>query len=68
MTGHRLSTDAIAERWQALPCGVVYDPRIGYPAADIPAGTPFDELPDSWTCPICGAGKTDFVPLPEGSA
>jgi len=26
----------------------------------IPPGTPFEELPDDWVCPICGAGKEDF--------
>jgi rubredoxin len=42
---------------------MVYDPRLGYPKADIPAGTRFETIPDSWTCPGCGASKADFVPL-----
>lgn len=57
------SAEATVQRWQALPCGMVYDPRLGYPKADIPAGTRFETIPDSWTCPGCGASKADFVPL-----
>ena len=41
-------------------CGYIYDPEKGDPSAGIPAGTPFEKLPDSWRCPICGADKTMF--------
>ena len=41
-------------------CGYVYDPKDGDPETDIPPGTPFEELPTDWVCPICGAGKEDF--------
>lgn len=44
-------------------CGYVYDPRVGDPERGIPAGTEFSELPDSWTCPPCGAGKGHFGEL-----
>jgi len=43
-------------------CGYVYDPAKGDPDSDITAGTPFEELPDNWVCPVCGAGKDDFSP------
>ena len=43
-------------------CGYVYDPEVGDPDSDIPAGTSFDDLPDDWACPICGATKESFVP------
>jgi rubredoxin len=43
-------------------CGYVYDPAKGDPEADIPAGTSFDKLPDDWTCPVCGAAKSEFSP------
>ena len=42
-----------------------YDPEVGDPDHGIAEGTPFDELPDDWVCPICGAGKDDFVPVKE---
>jgi rubredoxin len=41
-------------------CGYVYDPAQGDPDNNVPPGTPFDQLPEDWTCPVCGAGKEDF--------
>ena len=41
-------------------CGYVYDPAKGDSDGNIPAGTPFEELPADWTCPVCGAAKTNF--------
>jgi rubredoxin len=49
--------------WLCEPCGFVYDPAEGDPDGGIPPGTPFAGLPDSWYCPVCGARKTDFVPV-----
>jgi flavin reductase (DIM6/NTAB) family NADH-FMN oxidoreductase RutF/rubredoxin len=43
-------------------CGYEYDPAVGDPDAGIPAGTPFEKLPDDWVCPICGAAKSQFSP------
>ncbi|MBR0277788.1 MAG: rubredoxin [Clostridia bacterium] len=41
-------------------CGYVYDPEIGDPENGIEPNTPWEELPDDWTCPICGLGKESF--------
>ena len=41
-------------------CGYVYDPAVGDSENGIKAGTSFDDLPDDWVCPVCGAGKADF--------
>lgn len=41
-------------------CGYEYDPTVGDPDNGIPAGTPFEELPDDWSCPLCGVGKDEF--------
>lgn len=43
-------------------CGWVYDPEAGDPDNGIKAGTSFDDLPEDWVCPECGAGKEDFSP------
>ena len=43
-------------------CGFIYDPEVGDPDGGIPAGTEFDDIPDTWFCPVCGARKADFVP------
>lgn len=41
-------------------CGYVYDETVGDPDNGIPAGTRFEDLPEDWTCPLCGVGKDDF--------
>lgn len=41
-------------------CGFQYDPEEGDPTAGIPPGTPFEDLPDDYKCPICNAGKEYF--------
>ncbi|MDR2894512.1 MAG: rubredoxin [Alistipes sp.] len=41
-------------------CGWEYNPTEGDPAIGIEPGTPFENLPEDWTCPVCGAGKEDF--------
>ena len=41
-------------------CGYEYDPAAGDPDNGIAPGTPFEAIPDSWTCPLCGVDKTEF--------
>ncbi len=41
-------------------CGYVYDPVKGDPENGIAPGTKFEDLPDNWECPVCGASKNDF--------
>jgi len=43
-------------------CGYIYDPAEGDPDNGVAAGTPFDQVPGDWVCPLCGAGKDDFSP------
>lgn len=49
--------------WLCRTCGMVYDPDEGDPDSGIPAGTRFEDIPDDWTCPVCGVEKSDFEPL-----
>lgn len=44
-------------------CDYIYDPAVGDPANGIAPGTPFEKLPDTWSCPECGAPKSDFFPV-----
>ena len=46
--------------WKCTVCDYVYIPEFGDPERGIPPGTPFEELPDSWTCPDCGEPKSVF--------
>ncbi len=41
----------------------MYDPELGDPMNDIPAGTAFDDLPPEWVCPMCYATRDLFDPL-----
>ncbi|NLV77612.1 MAG: rubredoxin [Tissierellia bacterium] len=49
------------DRYVCEPCGYVYDPAEGDPDNGIEPGTPFEQLPDDWVCPVCGATKDMFV-------
>lgn len=53
-------------RWICEPCGFIYDPEEGNPDSGIDPGTPFEDIPDDWMCPICGATKADFRELEPG--
>lgn len=41
-------------------CGFEYDEAIGIPEAGIAPGTKWEDLPEDWVCPVCGAEKSDF--------
>ncbi|MBP5535698.1 MAG: rubredoxin [Bacteroidales bacterium] len=47
------------------PCKYIYDPEKGDPKNNIPAGTPFEDLPDTWRCPRCKRKKEKFVKQEE---
>ncbi|MDD5127479.1 MAG: flavin reductase [Dehalococcoidales bacterium] len=47
-------------KFQCKICGYIYDPAQGDPDSGIAPGTPFSALPDGWTCPACGAAKSEF--------
>ncbi len=46
-------------------CGFIYDPAEGDPDGGVPPGTAFEDIPDDWFCPVCGARKSDFEPYEE---
>ena len=41
-------------------CGWVYDEELGDSDNGIAAGTKFEDLPEDFVCPLCGAGKESF--------
>jgi rubredoxin len=49
------------EKYKCVVCGYIYDPSEGEPEHGIEPGTPFSNLPDDYTCPVCGAGKDEFL-------
>jgi rubredoxin len=48
------------DKYECQVCGYIYDPAVGDKDGGIPAGTPFEKLPDDWVCPQCGVGKDNF--------
>lgn len=46
--------------WKCTACDYVYVPRFGDSQRGVSPGTPFEQLPDSWVCPFCGAPKRMF--------
>lgn len=51
---------AKGKKYRCLACSYVYDPAEGDPESGIAPGTPFEDIPDDWQCPICGATKDMF--------
>jgi len=48
------------DKWECTICGYIYDPAKGDQENGIKPGIPFEELPDDWVCPDCGAPKSEF--------
>ncbi len=47
-------------KYKCTVCGYIYDPELGDPDGSIKPGTSFEEIPDDWVCPVCGAAKDEF--------
>ena len=50
------------QKYECKVCGYIYNPEIGDPDSGIAAGTPFESIPATWVCPVCGASKDQFAP------
>jgi rubredoxin/flavin reductase (DIM6/NTAB) family NADH-FMN oxidoreductase RutF len=48
-------------KYRCVVCNYIYNPELGDPDGGISPGTVFEDIPDTWTCPICGVGKSDFI-------
>jgi len=58
--GKKMEVKTEMAKYRCTVCGYIYDPEQGDPDSSIKPGTPFEDLPDDWVCPICGAIKNDF--------
>ena len=61
LTGAVVKEESV--KYQCAACGYIYDPDKGDPDSGIKAGTKFEDIPDDWVCPVCGAEKQDFIKL-----
>ena len=48
------------DKYRCVLCGWIYDPAKGDPNNGVEAGTPFEDVPEDWSCPLCGADKEQF--------
>jgi flavin reductase (DIM6/NTAB) family NADH-FMN oxidoreductase RutF/rubredoxin len=48
------------DSYRCTVCGYVYEPDQGDPDNGVAPGTAFEDIPDSWVCPVCGAPKSEF--------
>ncbi|MQA66604.1 MAG: rubredoxin [Alphaproteobacteria bacterium] len=55
------------QKYMCSDCDFEYDPTVGDPSQGIAPGTAFEDLPDTWTCPECGAPKSEFYPIIESN-
>lgn len=46
--------------WVCDVCGYEYDPAKGDPDSGIAPGTAFEDIPEDWSCPLCGVDKSNF--------
>ncbi len=54
------NTEITMEKYECSVCGYIYDPNTGDDANGIAKGIAFENLPEDWTCPVCGASKSEF--------
>lgn len=50
----------LMKRYMCVVCGFIYDEELGLPEEGIPPGTRWEDIPENWSCPECGATKSDF--------
>ena len=60
-----IKTDKIMKKYVCTVCNWIYDPAVGDPDSGIAPGTPFEAIPDDWSCPLCGVTKEDFELVEE---
>ena len=48
------------QMYECIECKYIYNPKYGNEKAGVPKGTKFDDLPETWVCPVCGEGKDMF--------
>jgi len=50
----------VKRRWKCTLCEYIYDPEVGDPDSGVSPGTDFEDIPEDWVCPQCGAPKNMF--------
>lgn len=56
----KLKEDISMKKYRCDLCGWEYDEALGDPNNNVPPGTKFEDLPNDFVCPMCGAAKSAF--------
>lgn len=48
------------KKYRCTVCGYIYDPEVGDLDSGVQPGTAFEDIPEDWVCPLCGAEKSMF--------
>jgi flavin reductase (DIM6/NTAB) family NADH-FMN oxidoreductase RutF/rubredoxin len=66
-TYHEEQKEVVAKmaKYRCTVCSYIYDPELGDPDGGIAPGTSFEDIPDDWECPVCGAAKSEFEKVEE---
>jgi rubredoxin len=56
------------DKYKCTVCGYIYQPNTGDPEHGFPPGTKFEDLPENWTCPVCGVKKICLKKYEENSS
>ena len=55
------------KKWECIVCGLIYDEELGWPDDGIEPGTAWEDVPEDWLCPECGAVSYTHLTLPTTS-
>ena len=66
-TARKAQASSGFKTWQCALCSFVYDEAAGMPEEGIAPGTRWQDVPETWTCPDCGASKADFQMIEQES-
>jgi rubredoxin len=50
-------------KWQCMACDYIYDEELGDKEEGFAPGTRWEDIPDDWYCPDCGAMKDMFMEM-----
>ena len=57
--------DAPYRKWQCMACDYIYDEELGDEEEGLAPGTRWEDIPDDWYCPDCGAEKEMFMEIED---
>lgn len=65
LSSHLNQIKTVIMKYRCVVCDWVYDPEIGDEEGGIAPGTPFEDLPADWVCPLCSVGTDEFEVVEE---